>query len=151
MWVISMYKIWTQTITAFSCQSHLSMDTPNMDRKTELASCWHPLQIACLPGTLQEAVTDGKNWAQTVGRVVHILLVAVSKPVTSPAGIMRPSDFRLLRDHNNHLESKPLATDADMKQAVNSWLQRLCTFLLHEVTSLGATVVQMLTRQYCPR
>lgn len=115
------------------------MGTPKMDSKTELAACWHPLQTACLPGTLQEALKDGKNWAQTVGRVVHIVLIA------SPVGSTKPSDLHLFRHHKKHFDGKQFARDANMKQAVNSWLQRLESFLLHQDTSHGGTNAYMST------
>jgi hypothetical protein len=96
-----------------------------------------------------QALCNRKNSAQTVGSVVRILLVTASQPVASPVGRMRPSDFHFFRHHKKHLDGKQFAADADMKQAVISWLQRLDTFLLHQDTSLGAMVGQMLTCQYC--
>jgi len=88
------------------------MDTPNMHSKTQLAAQWHQLQIACLPGTLQEAV---KRWE----KLGTDYWEGCPYP-PSPVGSTKPSDLQLFRHHKKHSDGKQFATHANTKQAVNS-------------------------------
>jgi hypothetical protein len=47
-----------------------------------------------------------------------------------------------------HLDDKQFATDANMQQAVTSWLQTLDTDFFYTDTNLGAMVGQMLKCQW---
>ena len=65
----------------------------------------------------------GRDDDETVRTVIHNLPVVA--PVPSPIRSMLSSDFNLFGPLKKHLAGKRFATDADVKQAVTSWLSTL--------------------------
>ena len=60
-----------------------------------------------------------------------------------------PNNFLPFELHKKHLTAMRFATDAELKQAVTSWLQTLCPNTLHVgVKRLGATVRKVLICQW---
>jgi hypothetical protein len=61
------------------------------------------------------------------GRYVRNLLAVVFWPATHPVGSVERNDFQIFWPRKNHLATKRLVTDADVKQAVTPCLQKLHT------------------------
>jgi hypothetical protein len=70
--------------------------------------------------------------------MVNNLPAVTSQPGTSLLERMGPSNSHLSKRHKKRQNSKYLQ-DSDMKQAVNSWLQKIGTNFFY--TRLGAIVV----------
>ena len=66
---------------------------------------------------------------EAVRTVIHNLPVVAHEP--SPIRSMLPSDFNLFGPLKKHLAGKRFATDADVKQAVTSWLSILNTYFFY--------------------
>lgn len=58
---------------------------------------------------------------------------------------LTPSDLHLSEAHKKHLASKQFAADANMKQAVTSWIQTVDTDFFVAVTQAFTVVGQMLS------
>jgi len=66
---------------------------------------------------------------ETVRTVIHNLPVVAH--VSSPIRSMLPSDFNLFGPLKKHLAGKRFATDANVKQAVTSWLSTPNTYFFY--------------------